>query len=188
MEELIPVQEENQEEALQGPETPAPGNSQPEKTAIFISIIIIALLILFAFAQKHLAEVSAAASNIGMGILAAGCLYLVVRYFRQIKNAAILAKRGNQILAKKTAIEAFIPMLGSVNLAVYNFLNSEIVQKYAESLRDSGTMIKGWLTELSPDKGLYIYYGGIAVLVILLNGAAVKGFRKALRVARILGA
>ena len=157
-------------------------NSQPGKIAFIISLCIFGLLFLYAFVQQHLQ----ASSKVALGLLGLGCVYLVIRYFRQIKNAAIIARRGNALLAKKTALEAFIPMLGSINLMAYNFINSEAVQKYLGIAKDSGTMVKGWLTSLSPDKGIYIYYGAIILLVFLFNGIIIKNFKRALRVAKIL--
>lgn len=156
------------------------------KVALIIGAIIAALLLLYAFVQPHMNEISENASNIVMGVLGVGCLYLIIRYFRVIKRVLRLAKMGNTLMAKKAAISAFIPMLASANLAIYNFVNSAFVQDKLEFMSGGIQSVRAWLYATTPDKAPYIYYGTIAVLALLLNSIVIKNFRRVLKVGQII--
>ena len=115
------------------------------------------------------------------------CVLLVLLYIGQLRNALRLIKTGNILLARKSLIYAFIPMIGSVNTAVYSIINNKTANSYISTFVSGLDAFKSFLVSTSPEYGAYAYWGVIGVIVLGLNSIAIRGFIKFLKLSRLIG-
>lgn len=151
-------------------------NYHYSKITSFIPLII--FVIMFAFALLIDSPISTYVAIASIALFA-------IFYFRQLKIAMGLARTGRRLYAKQAMIASFISLLGSINVAVMKILNSDTFNNiFGTSISALGSF-RQILNSIIPQYGDIIFFGLMTIIIIGLNGIAIKAFRKAMRLAKI---
>ena len=119
----------------------------------------------------------------GVSAFQSGPLYTLIflvgfslLYLLSVPKAAKIAKLGNKTLALKTAIGAFVPLIGTLNTAVYKVINSDLFKHYLSTAETGSRDFRNWLVMITPEYGNIIYFGLIGIIVVGINLIMIRKF------------